>query len=229
VRRAAFEITVPLILGLFPLAQGQSTKNMATADSTSITSPDAPPVYRITFKQGDPVSGVGAVPGITLPFDCTSDGTVFFDMVPPVGVVGQPYTLPLRPPSLLLLSVSLTGEARSFPLDQVPDLYDLSRIDDYASDSQVIFLVRAASEDKQEKRRDSTVNVADHYRYIVAFDRKGNYQTKIKIETPFEVTRVGVFPSGKFLAYGYEKRQDAQACHVEGRWQPPAVPDDSKG
>jgi hypothetical protein len=191
---------------------------MAKTDSTLAPSLAAPPVYRITFKQGDPVSGVGAVPAMKLPFDCTSDGTVFFDMVPPIGAVGQPYTLPSRFPSLLLISVSLTDGARSFPLDQVPDLYDLSRIDDYASESQVIFLVRAGSEDKQEKRtysaadgtqHESTVNAADHYSYIVSFDRKGNYQAKVKIETPFEVTRVAVFPSGKFLAYGYEKTNKA--------------------
>jgi hypothetical protein len=218
VRYAAFEITVSLVLGLLALALGQSTKIVTQADVTSKPSPPARPVYRITFKQSAPVSGVGAVPAMKLPFNCTSDGTVFFDMVPPIGVVGQAHTLPSRFPSLLLLSVSLAGEARSFPLDQVPDLYDLSRIDSFGSDSGVIFLVRAAAEDKKEKRvytsadgtqQESTVNVADHYNYIVAFDRKGNYQTKVKLETPFEVTRVGVFPSGAFLAYGYETTDKA--------------------
>lgn len=133
-------------------------------------------------------------------------------MIPPIGRVGQPVKLPSRFPMPLLISVSRSGEAHSFPLDQVPDLHDLSWSDDYASDSQIIFLVWAAAEDKQGKRayttsdgvqHESKVDIAEHHSYIVIFDRQGNYQKNIRLDVPFTIARLGVFSSGMFLAYGY--------------------------
>jgi hypothetical protein len=153
-------------------------------------------VYRITFKEGTPVSGIGDVPVMKVPFNCTSDGTIFFDMIPPIGKVGQPYKLPPRLPLPLLTSASPSGEAHSFPLDQIPDLFDLGETDDYASDSKVIFLVWAAAEDKEEKQayttsdgvqHESSRNAAEHHDYIVSFDRSGNYQKKVEIEAPFNI------------------------------------------
>jgi hypothetical protein len=213
VRRARVGLPLSLALGFLTALQGQSGRSTANVGAASMQSSSATPTYRITFKEGSPVAGIGDVPVMAVPFQCTGDGTIFFSMIPPIGRVGQPVKPPSRFPMSLLISVSPSGEAHSFPLDQVPDLYDLSWAEDYyASDTQVIFLVQAAAEDKQGKRtyttsdraqHESMGNVAEHRSHIVIFDRRGNYQKKFKLEVPFKAARLGVFPSGTFLAYGY--------------------------
>ena len=49
----------------------------------------------------------------------------------------------------LLVSVSPSGRTNLFPLDQVTEqLYNVRELDHYASESGVVFLIQAASENK---------------------------------------------------------------------------------
>jgi hypothetical protein len=115
---------------------------------------------------------------------------------------------------MLLTSVSPTARGQTFPLDQVPQLYISSAVDHYASDSDVVFLVRASRENKPIKRSYSvgsyqgeyTSNAAEEHLYIVSFSREGGYRRTIEIEDAFRIQRLGVFPSGTFLAFGFEEK-----------------------
>jgi hypothetical protein len=167
----------------------------------------APPLYSISFERGEPVAGVAASRAIALPFQCTSDGTVFVDMV----LQSLPNSFPVEQ----LVSIPPSGEAHEFRLDQLTDLYDVVRKGRYASESKVAFLVMAASEDKQGKeayatsdgtKHEVTRNLADRHDYIVIFDREGNYKKKLQMDDTFAVQRVGAFPSGTFLACGFNKQ-----------------------
>jgi len=193
---------------------GQSSKEQAGRKTAPVTSPVPAPLYRIVFKSGDAVPGIGAMPAIRLPFECASDGTVFISMVQALGTGSPPRNLSPYSPSLLLTSISPAHEAHSFPLDQVPDLYDIQDIGDYASESKVIFLIRATRENKQAtqapatsdgSQQESRGKPAEHNFYIVIFDRQGNYQKTVQIEAGFRINRLGLFPSGMFLAYGYDE------------------------
>jgi hypothetical protein len=159
------------------------------------------PLFQISFQRGEPISGLSS-PAIRLPFQCTSDGTVFVGMIHPPDASRQ-----------LLASVSPSRESHLFPLDQVPDLYDLEEVDHYASESSVLFLVRAAEEKKLAKGtvatsngvEEVTRNAAEHHSYIVLFDRAGRHQKTVRIEDALQVRQIGVFPSGMFLAYGWDE------------------------
>ncbi|HEV7217457.1 MAG: hypothetical protein ACHP8A_07300 [Terriglobales bacterium] len=107
---------------------------------------------------------------------------------------------------MLVTSISLSGEAHSFPLDQVPDLYDITDIDHYATESKVVFLLRAASGDGQVPvASGQPSNDAEHHLYIAIFNRDGTYQKTLQVADDFRIYQLGLFPSGNYLAYGYDK------------------------
>jgi hypothetical protein len=116
----------------------------------------------------------------------------------------------------LLASVSRTGLTHTFPLDQATEqLYDVREIDHYAAESEVVFLIRAARENKPVKRTytkpDGTQgefvqNGAERSSFIVRFDREGNHRKTIDVDVSFEIQQLGVFPTGDFLAFGYDER-----------------------
>ncbi len=202
-------VSIALIMtGLSLSAQGQARPKAAESIPAA-----AAPLYSISFERKDAVAGIDASPAIKLPFECTSDGTVFVDMVPVGGQVLPPL---YAPPPLLLTSVSPSGHANTFPLDQVTEqLYDVREVDHYASDSAVIFLIKAARENKLVKqaytKSDGTEgefakNTADRHTYIVSFERDGRYKKTVEADLPFEMRQLGVFPSGNFLAFGYDEK-----------------------
>lgn len=198
-----------LWLGLSLSVEGQSGSNHLPASPSTPT-----PLYTISFQKGDAVPGVGAVPAMRLPFECTSDGTIFISILQPLGISPpQPNLAPFSP-SLLLTSISPSREAHSYPLDQVPDLYDLREVEHYASESQVLFLLEAARENKITKqeyvtsdsaKHEFTGNSAERHFYIVSFDREGKYEKTVQIGDDFSILQIGVFPSGMYLVYGYDK------------------------
>ncbi len=162
---------------------------------TKTTPPSSTAFYRISFKQGEAVPGLGEVLAVALPFECTSDGTVFLTMVQPLGAGSGPANLAPFQNSLLVTSISPSREAHSFPLNQIPDLYDITDLGHFASDSEVIFLLRAAKGQ----------NKTEHHLYIVSFSRDGEYEKTTRLEDDFEIYQIGVFPSGNYLAFGYDR------------------------
>jgi hypothetical protein len=169
-------------------------------------------IYEITFKQGEPVKGVGAAPAFRLPFQCTPDGTVFITTVQPLSAGGSATDTLSRNP-LLLISIAPSGEAHSFPLNPLPDLYDVHQISEAGSESKVVFLVSALDEKGQEEgtggdrngRRHSAEGWSGRHAYLIAFDRDGHYQKKTQLDPAFRITHISPFPSGSFLAYGYDE------------------------
>ena len=167
-------------------------------------------VYRISFERKDPIAGIDAPPAFKLPFRCTSDGTSFITMVPAGGLI-QP---PLYAPALLLISVSMSGQVHTFPLDQATQqLRSVVEIDHYVSDSTVLFLIEAAKENRPETRTwtksngdkgEYAANSAERGRYLVFFSRDGDYKGISRIDLGFRVQHVGVFPSGTLLAFGFD-------------------------
>ena len=73
------------------------------SDLGSGKSPTAIPLYLITFKESEPIKGVGAAPAFRLPFQCAGDGTIFLTTVQPFSPdapLGEP-----SPNPFLLISV----------------------------------------------------------------------------------------------------------------------------
>jgi hypothetical protein len=123
---ALFIIPLSVIIS----ASGQkSVKPRSDAHSAA----PASPLNSISFERGEPVAGVAASRAIALPFQCTSDGTVFVDMV----LQSLPNSFPVDQ----LVSIPSSGEAHEYRLDQLTDLYHALRKGYYASESTVAFLV----------------------------------------------------------------------------------------
>jgi hypothetical protein len=209
--KPAFGVAVFLSATLPAAALGQAGSTATSA------SPAAVPLYRISFARGEPVPGISASPAIKLPFQCTSDGTIFVSFVSTVPAdSGLPPPPPGLPP-MLLTSIPPAGRSLTFRLDQVPELYISSEVDHFASDSDVIFLVRGSRENKPTKQAyavgsyhgESTSNAAEQHIYIVAFSREGEYRRTIEIGDAFRIQRIAVFPSGTFLAFGYNAKDDS--------------------
>lgn len=167
------------------------------------------PLFRISFEPGEPIRGLSTVPILVLPFECTADGTVFVGMLDPSPII-DPADIRTR----FLTSISKLGETHIYRVAAVPDLYDLSEVSHFVSDSQVVFLVRAAREDKRERLKltqppgaaaASEVNTAEHHEYIVTFDRRGEHRDTIQIDSGFHTNQVGAFPSGNYLVYGFDE------------------------
>src|ERR1700733_3191517 len=109
----SFTLSLSIMISLPALGQ---TEPKAPAPQSSL-SPS--PLYRISFQRGEPVAGVAASHAIAVPFQCTSDGTAFVNMVLPASAD----TAPVEE----LVSIPLSGEAHEFRLDQLTDLYDVLR------------------------------------------------------------------------------------------------------
>lgn len=167
------------------------------------------PVYRVSFERRDAVTGISASGAIKLPFECTTDGTVFVSFVSTVPAgLGLPMPPPVPPP-LRLVSFSPSGKGQTFELSQIPDLYVSSEIDHYVNDSDVIFLVSASRQYKPEKhtypmkgggRGEFSVNSAEQHRYILMFSRDGTTSGRSKSRTTcFTYSNLVFFHPANFL------------------------------
>jgi hypothetical protein len=187
--RSAFSLAVLLLATLPESALGQSGSSAA-----SESAPAAAPLYRVSFVRGDTVPGISATPAIKLPFQGTSDGTIFVSFVSTVPAnSGLPPPSPGLPPTLLT-SVPPAGPGQTFRLDQVPELHISSEENHFASDSDVIFLVRASKENKPVKtytagsyQGESTGNAAEQRLYVVSFSRGGEYRRSVEIGDAFRI------------------------------------------
>lgn len=195
-----------LLAAAMPAAQGQNGDLSKTGSRSTV----APPLFRISFERGETVPGISATPAIKMPWECTSDGTIFVSFV---GAVPAGAGFPGLPP-MLLASVSPTGHGQIFRLDDVPQLYISREVDHYASDSDVVFLVEAAKEKNSARETSSvgagpkefTKNNPEQHLYLVSFARDGQYRRTIALDDLFRIQHLGVFPSGTFLVFGFDRK-----------------------
>jgi hypothetical protein len=205
-RAAIFGLTILLAPALSVGACGKSCS--ASAPGSEL---DQAPVYNVSFERRDPIPGITASHAIQLPFACTSDGTIFVTFVGALPAAAGVPPPPIPPPTLLT-SVSTTGHGQTFALDQIPGLYVSTEIGHYASDSHVVFLVRASRENKPVKQTYSVGNfhgeyirnAAEQQLYIVTFDHDGEYKRAVEVEEAFRIRQLAVFFSGTFLAFGFD-------------------------
>jgi hypothetical protein len=201
-RRTGMALTLLLALSLSAIANGQSVSEAASS---------ALPSYRISFERREAASGSGGSVALALPFECTSDGTIYVDFVNTVRANSG--IEPLAFPETTLVSISPDGHSQTFRLDQAPKLYS-SNMSFYAAESGVIFLVSGAIENKVVKgtstgpdgsQHEFIRNDAERHAYVLGFGRDGTYRRRTEIEPSlFPVQRLGVFQTGTFLAYGYD-------------------------
>ena len=223
-RAAEFGLAV-LLTTSFPTPAATQTGSPAAQESPAA----AVLLFRVSFERRDAVSGISATHAIKLPWECTSDGTIFVSFVSTVPAdSGLPPPAP-GPPPMLLTSIFPSGRGQTFRLDQVPELHVSSELDHYASDSEVIFLVRAAREIKPVQEAYSVGsyhgevrrNAAEQHLYILSFSREGEFKAAIEIEDSFRIQHVAEFSSGTFLAFGSD-RNDHSAKLVmlkaDGTW-----------
>ena len=204
---------VSLVMSLCSSAYGQ-TPSRADPDRVAM------PLYRVSFHKEDSVAAIPASSMSSVPSECTNDGTAFLYMLLAAPTQGQeaPYSFPSsdRPPIELLISVAPSGEAHEFRLDQITDLYDVRQKGYYPSESSVGVLVIAAEEDRRGTqefitsdgtRHEVSRSLAEDHDYLLIFDRAGNYKRRVRIDDTMAIHRIAVFPSGAFLAFGFD-RQD---------------------
>lgn len=196
-----FLLSMLLSISLLVPANSQNTHNSSAQSESSR-------LYRIAFERGEPFPAVAGSRSIAVPLQCLAHGTAF------VKEVMQPTQF--SPPLESLVSISRSGDAHEFRLDQIRDLYDIEQKSYYATESNVVFLVIAAPENKRGKvefvtsdgtKHEVVQNVSEHHDYVVVFDRSGDYKKSVQIDDTFAVQRIGVFPSGSLLCFGFD-RQD---------------------
>ena len=208
-REAVLSLAI-LLTSAFPVRTwGQSDRPTSVSGMAS----DSTPLYGVSFERRDAVPGISASPAIELPFECSSDGTMFISFVGTIPAAGGVPPPPTSPPTLLT-AISPAGHGQTFALDQIPGLYVSREVGHYVSDSEVVFLVRASRENEPVKQSYSvgnfhgeyTRNAAEQQLYIVNFTREGEYKRAVEIDDTFRIQQLGVFPSGTFLAFGFDTK-----------------------
>jgi hypothetical protein len=196
---------------LFAIGLAQSATGQGAVESKTKKPSAIPPLapWRISFQRGEAIAGFKAAPALKLPFQCTSDGTVFVSMIDPALIVDiADYS------HLPLTAISPSHAITTFQITRLDELYDVREIDHYASDSEIVFLVSAAKENKQTKQKymggdgsksEDTFNIAPQHTFAVIFDRDAKLKSVVQLDDAFHVQQLGLFPSGLFLAYGYSE------------------------
>jgi hypothetical protein len=206
--RSALCLTAGMVAYLATSMMGQ-----ASPAKPPVPSPYPVPVYRVSFERGQLIPAVSSSSVIKWPLQCSDDGTIFASFVSTARAGSGLPPPPPGPPTSILTSISRAGQARTFRLDQVPNLYISGEEDHYVSDSEVIFLVRASRENNPVKRAytvgdyqgEKTVNAAEQHLYVVTFNRDAEYQRTAQIADLFKIQKIGLFPSGSFLVFGFDK------------------------
>jgi|SRR5271165_1177201 len=159
----------------------------------------AAPRYRVTFE-GRPVKGLSAASLIQLPAACTSDGTIFVHLFDPAPVIS-----PSDPAGEFLALVPPSGDVRAIRLSDVGAIHGVRELSYYASDSEIVFLAQAfeGSTSSDEGK------AADRHFYAITFGRDGKHHDTIRLDDAMNITQVGIFESGTFLAYGFDEMSRA--------------------
>jgi hypothetical protein len=194
----------------------------AVGETPQGSSAGAVPQYYVSFARGKAVPGVTGSPVLKLPFQCTSDGTVFVSFV---STAPSNAGLPPPPPGvapMVLTAIPREGAGRTFRIDQVPELYVSGERDHSAYDSGVALLVMASRENKPSKNAytvgdyngETTRNSAEQHKYLLTFSRDGEFRRATELSEGFDIQEIGVFPSGELLAFGLDEKDNSPKLAV---------------
>jgi hypothetical protein len=198
--------TVLMTLALPCIGQSHPSSTYGHSEISSPTSQLEIPTHVLDFEGANPVPGLAASPFIVLPTQCSSDGTLYLDMLDPSD-----------PRQHIFYGIE---EDRSVPFTatSISDLHDVEFISAYATSSMVGFLVRAAKENGQAQRtvkegndKTSTVviNPNQHHFYIAEFNLDGVYKQSIELPIQGPIYHFAILSSGEFLATAYDSTTDA--------------------
>ena len=147
------------------------------------------------------------------PFQCSSDGTIFFNMIEPSTIAdAADYS------RLPLTALDRSNRIVTFQIRQIDGLFDVRESSHYASESAVVFLVSAAQENQPASQKyasdfgaisEEATNSAPRHNFAAIFDLAAKFKNLVQLDDAFQVQRLGVFPSGLFLAYGYDATDHA--------------------
>lgn len=172
--------------------------------SPSKSAPEIP-TYQLDFEGNQPVPGVSASPVMSLPTQCTPDGTIYLDMLDPRDIRRH-----------IVYGIG-DDKAQVFSTGAIPGLHVITVLDISAAPSMIGFLLQAAKNnvlannnsinqpDKKPQRHNAAANLKF---YIATFDRDGNYKEAIELPLSGPVFRFAILPSGEFLVLAPELRKN---------------------
>jgi hypothetical protein len=204
-RRSALQhkpqiLTLASLLLVIGFAQAQSPATQETAVRPIAEPQPEMPTRTLNFEpqETDPALAVSNV--TSLPFQCTSDGTLFLNSVNPKD---------LREPTL----ISIRGKkSQTYRISAIGDLHDIFQIDTYPSDSNVGFLIRASKELPGQPgagKSPAGIPWSKYHNYIALFDRNGSYKESIELPVDYQLNHFAILPSGEFLISGYDRLNSA--------------------
>ena len=190
---------------LFVLATGAAQDPAKPVASSSASAGDrepgqslqaAFPVHTLDFKTVDAPPGLTVSSVMTFPTECTSDGSLFFDMLDSKNL--KMHTL-----------VSVHGkDSKTYQVSAISDLNDVSIISIFPSDDTVGVLVRASKEKPGQPlpgRSPAGIAWRDYHNFIAEFDRDGQYKEAIQLPMEYSLSHFAILPPGEFLVTGYDK------------------------
>lgn len=152
------------------------------------------PTRTLEFKAIDSDPALSLSPITTLPPHCTSDGSLFLDLLDPKDLARHTV-------------VSVRGRrTQTYSPSAISDLHSIHVFSFFPSDSMVGFLVRGT---KSSPSASAAVPWSEYHNYIALFDRDGSYKKSIELPMAYPPSHIAILPSGEFLVSGYDKVNSA--------------------
>lgn len=165
------------------------------------------PARKVEFRVANPDQNIPLSPVTTFPPHCSTDGSLYVDMLKPqdlrehtvVGIHGKS-------------SITISPNA-------ITDLHDIRVLDFFPSESSLAFLVHASKDTPGEKGSGkSPAGIRwDHYHdYIASFDTKGAYTGSVEVPTDYPNSHFALLPSGDALVLGFDATNSAlQVAYID--------------
>ena len=190
-------LSLLLLLPLAAMAQAANTIGRAGSSVAAVGSKTYyVPSKTLDFAIEKSPLGLHISPLMTLPVQCTSDGTLFLDMLDPKNV--NKHTV-----------VAIKGdESHTYSPLTIPGLHDVFVLSFFPSKSVVGFLVRASTDPPGRLgpgRSPAGIKWSSYHFYVAEFNRDGSYKKSVRIKTPFTLSHLAILPSGEMLVTGYDR------------------------
>lgn len=175
----------------------------STAEAVSSVE-DTLPVVRLEFAEPKIVPNTISAPDIVLPVDCLSDGTVIVaQLIPPAfNDIGITVALASKPEGAISIDKS-----------RVPGFAHL-QFWRYSATKQEIVVLAEGTKAQNSFSGDAP---PPYSKFLLIFDRDGNFTKAILLDIPFEPVRFGVLKSGNFVVTGFDRTNNLPKVAIVGR------------